>query len=385
MPYVGAISPSDYLRPIPQPNLIINGRFDIWQRGTAALSLNASWQYLCDRIGTYLNSTSGTPATATIAQSTDVPSPIQCGQVLNSSNVITIGTGATGVNSTDLLAVNYRMEGCDFASILGLPLTLSFWVKSSVVGVYAVTLMTGNGSYASYVKEFVINNANTWERKIFVFPPFTILNYANTGNYSNGIGLFVNLTLAAGSGYKTQPEVTPVALSSGGNFYAGTNISNTIIQTAGATFNFAALKLEPGVTATPLPPQNFQQELAKCQRYYFAIDVASTTAWPYAAFTNSGVGNAVIVLVPFPVRMRTIPTLYTGPSFNVGHIVSETWQGANSGSATAIAISNPYLNGALLQLSNGSGTWLSTGNAAQLVTWSPSATANDILGFNAEL
>lgn len=95
-------------------------------------------------------------------------------------------------------------------------------------------------------------------------------------------------------------------------YYQG-NIAVNITANAGSTCNILAAKLELGTRSTLArlvngqwvlndPPPNFQQELAKCQRYTLPLlsDLVPATV----------IGTGVIFFfVPTPVEMRAIPTI----------------------------------------------------------------------------
>jgi hypothetical protein len=95
-------------------------------------------------------------------------------------------------------------------------------------------------------------------------------------------------------------------------------MTNTVITTSGATFQLGPCKLEVGSKATPMLRQSFQQELARCQRYYeksyapgTAIGTGSIQGHGsifYASFTT-GQSNAAGNSAVFRVTKRSIPTV----------------------------------------------------------------------------
>ena len=62
------------------------------------------------------------------------------------------------------------------------------------------------------------------------------------------------------------------------------------------------VKLEEGEISTPLSPRPYAEELAMCQRYYQVIN--NNTLFGYSA-----VSGYILVIIQFPVEMRTKPTL----------------------------------------------------------------------------
>jgi hypothetical protein len=124
------------------------------------------------------------------------------------------------------------------------------------------------------------------------------------------------MSLALTSGW-TDFEVSSRIMSS-----TNTNVSIT----SGDYIETAQVQLELGSEATPFEHRSYGDELARCQRYYFAFinagsgqDAWVTTASCYS--TNNAYGG-----LRFPVTMRAIPTLkqYTG---------TNVWQFYNNNSS----------------------------------------------------
>ena len=106
-----------------------------------------------------------------------------------------------------------------------------------------------------------------------------------------------------------------------------------INQTENADFTLVAAKLELGYLSTLArkdedgnwvlndPPPNFQQELAKCQRYQ--VELVSTADPEFGAIgmcmgnTGSGTSNFSIAICPLPVPMRIKPTVITSGLFRL--------------------------------------------------------------------
>ena len=64
--------------------------------------------------------------------------------------------------------------------------TISFYVKSSVTGVYSISV-TNNASNLAYPVQYTINSADTWERKTMTIPPIT----SGTWEVGTGVGIVV--------------------------------------------------------------------------------------------------------------------------------------------------------------------------------------------------
>src|SRR5215831_16881920 len=174
-----------------------------------------------------------------------------------------IGTAASSVGATDQSTISTFVEADDlydtnFGTATAKSLTLSFWFYSSLAGTYYVSLRNG-ASNRSYVTPFTVAAA-TWQLFTITIPGDTGGTCATSGNAN---GRTRSWCLAAGTTYQTAPGAWAA-----GNFLAGTGMTNTWITTAGAVSRLGPCKLEVGSTATPMLRQSFQQELARCQRYY---------------------------------------------------------------------------------------------------------------------
>ena len=107
-------------------NAIINGDFNIWQRGSSFISI-ADQQYSADR---WIYAKSGAMV-HDISRTTDVPTAAQAGRVFNYSLLIDCQTIDNSISATDYCVIEQRIEGYNFLPIAQKPLTLSFWVKAT--------------------------------------------------------------------------------------------------------------------------------------------------------------------------------------------------------------------------------------------------------------
>ena len=173
--------------------------------------------------------------------------------------------------------------------------TLSFWVKSSVAGIYPlwISIYTG-GATQYYWTNYTINSADTWEKKII-----TLTGPTTGGNLSgslNGTGLRIEWTLGVGSDSETgtlrEWTTSSTFRTAPGSVYLPEN--------AGATWYMTGAQFEVGSQATAFEHRSFNEELALCQRYYFQTSGYTK----YGAMYNE---SHSMISLGLPVTMRTDP------------------------------------------------------------------------------
>jgi hypothetical protein len=238
---------------IAEANVIINGDFNIWQRGTS-FAAAANGDYTADR---FLYAKSGAMV-HTISQSTDVPTVAQAGHLSNHSFLVDCTTADTSLASTDQCTLQQRIEGYDFLKIAQRTFTLGFWVKATKTGTYCVAFMN-SGNDRTYVAEYTVGASDTWEYKTVTV---SASPSAGTWDYTNGVGLFVFWTLAAGSSFQT----TAGAWNTG-NFRATANQVNACDSTLN-DFRLSQIIIVPGEVAVPFVGRSHGNELSRCERYF---------------------------------------------------------------------------------------------------------------------
>ena len=304
-------------------NRIINGDMKIAQRGTSISGLQDSPAFLIDR-WVYRRAGSWTTASFTYSQEeiTDLD---------NFCNALKITVaGNQDPNLTETFAdIEHSIEGYNFADFNSgtanaKPLTISFWVKSSIDGTFSVNLNTTSDSY---VTTYTINSPNTWEKKIINVAPNTL----NPTNKTNGTGLAIRFAL---SGDSFSASYIPPALDTwydvaGGAYYRYSSTQTNLAGTVGATFYLTGVQIEKGDTATSFDYRPYGTELALCQRYfgiYNAVAVTSANTYSFA----------------LPTTMRAAPTCTTTVNSGAGSAFS-----ALGGGVSLTAITQSTANNAL--------------------------------------
>jgi hypothetical protein len=273
------------LATFPHKNLIINGAMQVAQRGT---SFTSTGDFPVDRFYIGYGVTGGT---FTVSQDTASPSDFT-----NSIKYLT-GTAASA-GSAEQAFIGYTFEGystshLNFGTSDAKNITLSFWVRSSVTGTYCVAFIN-NAFNRSYIAEYSISSANTWEYKTITVSGDTSGTWPSAVNTRS---MSMRFDLGSGSNFNT----TAGAWQSGS--YRNTSSQTNLVNNASATWFLTGVQLEVGDTATPFEHRSYGDELARCQRYYQKKDAQSAIFAPYAS--NDGYG---VYWSTFPVVMRSSPT-----------------------------------------------------------------------------
>jgi len=332
--------------------LIINGDMSVAQRSTSASSVSSSGYHALDRFRFGFTDTD--QLVATISQDTDVPS----GQGFSNSMKFLVTTVETALDADDALQIQYRMEGQNLQNLKygtsnAESLTLSFWVKSSVTGTYALTFKNSDdGGTKLNVNTYSISSANTWEKKIITISGDTATNIDNT----NENKLEVLWALSAGSNYKGTS-------SSGWTSYSASKLFNgqtaDIATTSSANFYLTGVQLEVGefdsTTIPSFPFESFESNLRKCQRYYENLTANGSLNIGHAYNTTQA-----RTYFQYRTKKRAAPTITLATAGNGdGEISFLTKGGAyvgTIGTHTALNVAIDRFN-----ISVNSGTYSSTG------------------------
>jgi hypothetical protein len=275
-------------------NRIINGDCRIDQRNNGAsvtISTGGSAIYSLDRwVG--VNATDGT---FTIQRSTVAPAGF------TNSLLATVTSTDASIGSTQAINIRQNIEGFNVADLgwgtaNAQPITIGFWVRSSVTGQYGVSV--NNSAYnRSYPSSFTINSANTYEYKTVTISGDT----SGTWLTDNGIGLVLQISLSVGS------SLIGTANTWSSSFFYGVSGQVNWIGNSGATFYITGVQLEAGSVATPFERRDYGRELAMAQRYYTTISSGDRQMYRNHGFDLSTVRD--VKTFSLPVSMRATPTL----------------------------------------------------------------------------
>ncbi len=268
-------------------NLIINGGFDVWQRGETFTGF-ASWSYFSDR---WLSGFNGSGSTRTVSRQTHTPGVVSVlGQ--ESISFLRYNQSVAGTGGTFNL-LQTKIE--DVRTAAGQTVTLSFWAKAaSNITLPKLSIDqsfgTGGSSLASFDIASNISITTSWQRFVYTFSMPSVLG--KTIGINSNTALNFNLPL-----------------------------NSTFV------LDLDEVKLEVGSVATPFARAGgtLQGELAACQRYY----------WRTPPNIRAGVGfgystNRIRFMMTHPVTMRSAPSF----SSNLSNFI--WYDGTTGASVTAV-------------------------------------------------
>jgi hypothetical protein len=240
-------------------NKIINGDFNIWQRGTSFSSINGI--YTADR---WLGATN---KTVTVSQQTFTAGAAPVLEY-EATYFLRIAQSAGG----SYCAIQTRLE--DVRLFAGQTITLSFWAKADATvanraGIVQIFGTGGSANVDNYSSSY--NITTSWARY----------------TYTIALGSISGKTVGTNSYLSIQPILTEDALAH--------------------TIDIWGVQLEVGPVATPFQTATgtIQGELAACQRYYWRLTAAGNISNLLALGRTT---TQVDVLIQHPVIMRIPPT-----------------------------------------------------------------------------
>ena len=350
-------------------NLIINGNVACSQRATSATSITSNGYHTVDRWNVNFD---GAALSHKQEQSTDTPNGF------GYSLKITATTQDASLDANQNYQLDQRFEGQNLQQLKkgtsdAQSVTLSFWVKSSLTGIFICAFNDLDTSGQRTVSgSYTINLANTWEYKTITFPPDT------TGAFNNDNGLSARLIfcLAAGSNFTTGTLATTWEASSGGvNTYVG---QTNLFATLNATWQVTGIQLEIGDVATPFEHKSYDEQYQLCRRYYEKFDFAAGTSVHGAAQQNN---QLECMFFFYPKRTSPTVSVNNGTYYRVNN-----WAGGDEQCNGTVNVSTatdfPYQS-TRLQFQKNTGN-LTVGNAGYM-NKQGGAAADPILYVDAEL
>ncbi len=245
-------------------NLIINGNFDIWQRGTSITEVYDA--YTADRWN-ILNI--AVFADMVVSANTDVPSNGKSKYSMDLSNSV----------ANYPVSIGQPIEAYIARQLVGKPITISFWCKkvagtstSLRVNIYSADSEDDLSSITLQDYEDFTDISSSWTYYKYIIP-------AVPSNCSNGLYVRIN---------------TPG------------------VQAAATQIRIAQVQLELGSHATEFEVRQPGYELALCRRYYQVFG-------EYSAFrmTNYGTNDIRFVIPIVPMRATPSVTIVGTPNTDI--------------------------------------------------------------------
>ena len=245
-------------------NLIINGRFDFWQRGTSF----TGGEFTADR---WQQALSG--GTATVSRQA-----FTLGQTEVPGNPVYYVRKSCSVGNSNC-GINQPIE--DVRTGAGGPVTVSFWAKGTNppgYGYWAMQLWqrfgTGGSPSAHVQNNKELTVTSNWKKYTFTYELASISGKTLGNNDDSKLDLIIRQ-----------------------------HVSDN--NTGAWELNIANVQVELGRNATDFEHRSYGEELALCQRYYWQItqDGGSNAVY-IAPSVGYGSGNYNLVAIANPVEMR---------------------------------------------------------------------------------
>ena len=342
-------------------NRVINGAMEIAQRGTAAVTTGGTfpvdrWQVV--------QTTSGK---CSVQQNANAITP----PVGFTNYLGVVSLSAYSLTASDYYQVRQKLEGFnvadfDWGTANARPITVSFWVYSSLTGNFGLVVSWGSSSSneRTYPILYSITSANTWEYKTITISGDTTMP---AGGFETGNGSGIQLRFSLGGGATNAGTSGAWATAN----YQTVTGDTSVVSTNGATFYITGVQLETGSVATSFERRQYGQELALCQRYYYRRNYDQTTVDVVAVFSAYSSGGAWGKIIDFPVEMRATPTASLS---SIGHFRPTNTSGSSLSAFTAGNLAGQGTSKTQLTTAGWSGSsGMTAGNAVAILNNTTSA------------
>lgn len=279
-------------------NMIINGAMNVAQRGTSFTG-QTSTKYVVDRMLFGIKS-GGYSGTWDYEQSADAPDGFKYS--VKCTN--TVAFPASPVSDAYFYFPHF-LEGQDlqhlkFGTSEAETTTISFWVKSNVIGNYSFGVLQFDNSLKQVAFGYTINAASTWEYKTITIPGDT----AGVIDNDNGKGIQLEWWLNSGSVY------TGGSAQSTWTTFDNThrNFNNPGVGNDTSDFwQITGIQWEVGDRATPFEHRSYGDDLQRCRRYFqhFSCGGSGTA-------TGTNQTQSAMCTVNYSPEMRDTPTITFG-------------------------------------------------------------------------
>jgi hypothetical protein len=277
-------------------NMLINGAMTVNQRGSTTATVNTE---NLDRFASTLYNAAGS-AVATVTKDSDSPTGFGSSMKFD---VTTIATGGGDYNHVRQRIEGQNLQHLKYGTADALTCTFSFWFKTTITGIYSAIAYHMDATQ-TYIREFTVASADTWEFFQVTFPGYTATAFDNDANASLEIGI----TLASDSATASSNNVWQAGGDTGGS----TNQVNGLSSTSNNIYT-TGWQFEVGSAATDFEHEDYGTTLKKCRRYFQTYNAgagaSATTDWTDLGTVSCPNTTQGIISWHFDVEMRTGPTL----------------------------------------------------------------------------
>ena len=276
-------------RPTPgemERQAIINGNFDVWQRGTSFVNPTTG-TYTADRFTTDIGTGGTFPTTLTHSQLTLASGDL--GGSFYGYRLTTDGAGSGFTSGAHYFVDQLIENGTRFLCGVGKAVTVSFYAKSDIagkrIGISPAQFYGTGGSPSAAEVDLPGTNftlTNSWQRFNHTFLTKTLAG--KTFGTNNDDYLSIRIGYMWGSGWNT-------------------NFSSSTTESFGGagTIDIAQVQVCSGTTALPFQPRLVPEEQELCHRYFRVGGFGAYGRWDAA--TNCQLFGQL------DVPMRKTPTI----------------------------------------------------------------------------
>ena len=279
-------------------NIVINGAMNVSQRSTSVTGLGDGDEgyVTLDRIRHTAAASAGR-FTSKQTAITDLSGFLNCLH-------LDCTTADTSIASTELLKLEYRMEGQDVQQLKkgtsdAEKVTVSFYMKTNKAFTFMCELDDRDNNRVN-TQQFTTSTSFTRHVLTFAGDTTGALDDDNAASFAVGIYLHAGSDFTGGTysanTWQSRASSDNMRAVGIGSFYDSTDNDVKI----------TGLQVEIGSQATPFEHRSFGEEIQLCQRYYFdAANSVDSTFGLASAYSSSVIYGALFL----PTIMRANPTM----------------------------------------------------------------------------
>ena len=329
---------------VPKENLVINGDFRVWQRGTDDTSDVVSGYCGPDRwkkvwyggtvIGKRIALTTGTPYDEGFRYSFQQK----------------VTSASTGTDRYSLF--QYLFEATDLATSgwkyvdSSSKIRVQFWAKSSLAGKYWVEFQSQDGTKRAYPYSFNLS-ADTWTKISYAIPGDSNITINNDGGAGGKLTIYTHL----GTDYTNDSGSATATWKNQDGNASTEDYDQNWLNTANATWEITGVQVTVGEDAGDFQHRSYADEWRRCERYYQRLgagsegatidsggDMYSSTIYAVGFGYDS---DDVKFLRVLPTRMKSAPSVTAKPTAAVLDVSNGQQASGNNTATIQLNMSDP--------------------------------------------